>query len=47
MKYSEAKQGRVFIIRLEDGDVLHESIEAFFFLNLYKGLTLKLQHKSN
>jgi predicted DNA-binding protein with PD1-like motif len=29
MKYSEAKQGRVFIIRLEDGDVLHESIEAF------------------
>ena len=29
MKYSEAKQGRVFIIRLEDGDVLHESIETF------------------
>ena len=29
MKYSEAKQGRVFIIRLEDGDILHESIEAF------------------
>ena len=29
MKYSEAKQGRTFIIRLEDGDVLHECIEAF------------------
>lgn len=29
MKYSEAKQGRVFVIRLEDGDVLHESIESF------------------
>ena len=29
MKYSEAKPGRVFFIRLEDGDVLHESIEAF------------------
>ena len=29
MRYSEAKQGRVFVIRLEDGDVLHESIEAF------------------
>ncbi len=28
MKYSEAKQGRVFVIRLEDGDVVHESIEA-------------------
>lgn len=29
MKYSEAGQGRIFIIRLEDGDILHESIEAF------------------
>ncbi len=26
MKYSEAKQGRVFVIRLEDGDVVHEVI---------------------
>jgi len=29
MKYSEARQGRVFVIRLEDGDVVHEVIEAF------------------
>ncbi len=29
MKYSTARQGRVFIIRLEDGDILHECIEAF------------------
>ena len=28
MRYSEAKQGRVFVMRLEDGDVLHEEIEA-------------------
>lgn len=27
MKYSQAKQGRVFIIRLEDGDIVHEEIE--------------------
>ena len=27
MKYSEAKWGRVFVIRLEDGDIVHESIE--------------------
>jgi predicted DNA-binding protein with PD1-like motif len=27
MKYSEAKQGRIFVIRLEDGDVVHEEIE--------------------
>ena len=27
MRYSEAKQGRVFVVRLEQGDVLHESIE--------------------
>ncbi len=29
MKYSEAKQGRVFVIRLEDGDIIHELIERF------------------
>jgi predicted DNA-binding protein with PD1-like motif len=29
MKYSEAKQGRVFIMRLEDGDIIHEEIEKF------------------
>ena len=27
MKYSEARQGRIFVIRLEDGDILHEQIE--------------------
>ena len=29
MKYSEATPGRVFVIRLEEGDIIHESIEAF------------------
>ena len=29
MKYSETKQGRIFVIRLEDGDCLHEKIENF------------------
>lgn len=29
MKYSEARQGRVFILRLEDGEVVHEVIEQF------------------
>ena len=29
MKYSEAKQGRVFVIRLEDGEILHETLERF------------------
>jgi predicted DNA-binding protein with PD1-like motif len=29
MKYSEAKYGRVFVIRLEHGDVVHETIEKF------------------
>lgn len=29
MKYSEAKQGRTFVIRLEDGEILHEAIETF------------------
>lgn len=29
MKFSEAKQGRVFVIRLEDGDVMHAELERF------------------
>jgi predicted DNA-binding protein with PD1-like motif len=29
MKYSEARQGRIFVIRLEDGEILHEEIERF------------------
>jgi len=29
MKYSEAKRGRTFVIRLEDGDIVHEEIERF------------------
>jgi predicted DNA-binding protein with PD1-like motif len=27
MRYTRASQGRVFVVRLEEGDVLHESIE--------------------
>jgi len=27
MKYSEARHGRVFVIRLEDGDIVHVEIE--------------------
>ncbi|MBM4237142.1 MAG: DNA-binding protein [Euryarchaeota archaeon] len=27
MKYSEARFGRVFVIRLEDGEILHEAVE--------------------
>ncbi len=29
MKYSEIKPGRVFVMRLEDGDIIHEEIEKF------------------
>jgi predicted DNA-binding protein with PD1-like motif len=29
MKFSQARQGRIFLIRLEDGDVVHEAIERF------------------
>jgi predicted DNA-binding protein with PD1-like motif len=29
MQFSEARQGRVFILRLEDGDIVHEIIEQF------------------
>jgi predicted DNA-binding protein with PD1-like motif len=29
MKYSTAQPGRIFVLRLENGDVLHETLEAF------------------
>ena len=29
MKFSEAHQGRTFVIRLEDGEIVHEKIEQF------------------
>lgn len=29
MKFSSATPGRVFVIRLEDGEILHETVEAF------------------
>ncbi len=29
MKYSEGKLGRIFVIRLEHGDIIHEEIENF------------------
>lgn len=29
MQYSEVKQGRVFVLRLEDGETVHEVIERF------------------
>ncbi len=28
MKYSQARPGRIFVIRLEDGDILHEAVEG-------------------
>jgi predicted DNA-binding protein with PD1-like motif len=29
MRYAEARPGRIFILRLEDGDIVHETIERF------------------
>ena len=29
MRFSRAERGRVFVLRLEDGEVLHETIEKF------------------
>lgn len=29
MEYSEASQGRMFVIRLHDGEIVHEAIERF------------------
>lgn len=40
MKYSEAKLGRIFVIRLEDGDIVHEAIESFAKEHAIKAATL-------
>jgi len=40
MKYSEARPGRVFVIRLEHGEILHETIETFARINDVKAATL-------
>jgi predicted DNA-binding protein with PD1-like motif len=40
MKYSEAKPGRIFLIRLEDGDIVHEAIESFAKEHAVKAATL-------
>lgn len=29
MKFTQARQGRVFVLRLEDGEIVHEVIEKF------------------
>jgi predicted DNA-binding protein with PD1-like motif len=31
MKYTQAEKGRVFVLRLEDGEIIHEVIERFAF----------------
>jgi predicted DNA-binding protein with PD1-like motif len=40
MKYSQAKQGRIFIIRLEDGDIIHKEIEDFSYKKSIKAAAL-------
>ncbi len=40
MKYSEVKQGRIFVIRLEDGEIVHEEIEKFARENSVKAAAL-------
>lgn len=42
MYYSEAKKGRCFIIRLEDGDIIHEEIEKFSRENSIKAAVLNI-----
>ena len=40
MKYSQCKQGRVFVIRLEDGDIVHAEIEKLARNESIKAATL-------
>jgi predicted DNA-binding protein with PD1-like motif len=40
MEFSEAHQGRIFIIRLHDGEILHEEIERFAIQQSIKAAVL-------
>lgn len=40
MRYTVAKQGRIFILRLEDGDIVHEEIEKFVSDHLIRAAAL-------
>jgi len=40
MQHAEAKQGRIFIIRLEDGEILHEAVETFACQNGVRSASL-------
>lgn len=40
MKYAQAKPGRIFVIRLEDGDIVHEEIETFAKKNKIKAASM-------
>ena len=40
MEASQACPGRVFVLRLHDGEVLHESVEDFAFSNNIKAATV-------
>ena len=40
MRYSECSEGRVFVLRLESGEILHESIESFASCNKINAATV-------
>jgi len=40
MKYTQATQGRIFIIRLEDGDIVHDAIEQLARTESIKAATM-------
>lgn len=42
MRYSQAKQGRIFVIRLEDGEILHTEIEKFAVQNGIKAAAVMI-----
>ncbi len=42
MKYSQAEQGRIFVLRLEDGEIIHEKIEEFARLQSIRAAALVL-----
>ena len=40
MRHAECSSGRIFVIRLDDGEILHEAIESFAVSNNIKAATV-------
>jgi predicted DNA-binding protein with PD1-like motif len=42
MRYGQARQGRVFVVRLEDGDIVHECLERLALAENFRAASIMI-----